>query len=160
MKEYLEIMNVDPLAIEAHEKGDKETDTIHTIEMTPDNRVKMVKRSRVNSDLTVELELGTEFLEHLSPGERPKRLLATSNHPGHLQVQSSLQTLNHGSATVTDVKELVQEESQTIMLQRLTIVNEQTKKSHSVSRYFVPYLKTPPHLESPPAMISPMPKKK
>ena len=48
MKEYLETMQVDPLAIEAHEKGDRETDTIHTITLdNANNQVTIVKRSRV-----------------------------------------------------------------------------------------------------------------
>ena len=145
MKEYLETMEVDPLAIEAHEKGDRETDTIHTIEYNPPS-IKIVKRSRVNNDLTTELELGVELVEYLNPGERPKRLLATSQGPGHLEIKSTLQTLSHGVAAVTDVKQLQQEENSTIMIQNLTITNEKTQKSHSMVRYFVPYLQTPPHL--------------
>ena len=161
MSPYLEVMQVDPLAIQAHEKGDRETDTYHTIEFLNNNTaVKLVKRSRVNNDLTVQLQLGngddesSARIEYLSPGERPKRQSAISNHPGHLQINSSLQTLNHGVAAVTDVKELLQEQvadgrPTSVMIQRLTIVNEQTQKSHSVTRYFVPFQKTPPHLESP-----------
>jgi hypothetical protein len=145
MKEYLETMQVDHLAIEAHEKGDKETDTIHTLELDTEN-VKIIKRSRVNNDLVVELELGTEQVEYLHPGERPKRLLAKSNHKGHLQINSVLQTLNNGRAVVTDIKELAQETSQTVMVQTLTIVNEQTQKSHSVCRYFLPCEQPPPFL--------------
>ena len=146
MKEYLETMQVDPLAIEAHEKGDRETDTIHTITLG-NGKVQIVKRSRVNNDLTIDLDLGMEKVEYLSPGERPKRIMAQSQHPGHLHLQSTLLTLNNGQANVTDIKELIQEEGRTTLAQRLTIVNEQTGKSHSVTRYFLPYLKTPPHLE-------------
>ena len=157
MSPYLEVMQVDPLAIQAHEKGDRETDTYHTIEFLNNHKaVKLVKRSRVNNDLTLQLPLGNDesaiVTEYLHPGERPKRQRATSNHPGHLQIQSSLQTLSHGVATVTDVKELVQEtvadgRTTSVMIQRLTIVNDLTQKSHSVTRYFVPFQKTPPHLE-------------
>lgn len=148
MREYLETMQVDPLAIEAHEKGEKEADTIHTIDLSG-RRVKIVKRSRVNNDIVVDLELGSESVEYLQPGDRPKRLLATSNHPGHVQIESSLQTLNNGKAIVTDVKELVQEEEDnSVLVQRLTIVNDETQKSHSLVRYFIPYLDTPPHLLS------------
>ena len=77
MKHYLEVMNVDPLAIEAHEKGEKEHDTIHTITMDH-QRVQIVKRSRVNNDLVVDLEFNKHTVVFLPPGDRPKRSLAVS----------------------------------------------------------------------------------
>ena len=144
MKNYLATMNVDPLAIEAHEKGELEQDTIHTITMT-DKTVEIVKRSRVNNDVRLYLEFGKESVEYLPPGNRPKKLLARSNHKGHLEIHSSLHTVN-GEASVTDIKELQQEGEKSVLIQKLTIVNEQTKKSSTTTRYYNPYLETPPHL--------------
>jgi hypothetical protein len=145
MNKYLETMSVDPLAIEAHGKGEKENDTIHTIDLD-DTKVKIVKRSRVNSDLVVELELGKESVELLPPGDRPKKSLAQSDNPGHLRIESSLFTVN-GMAKVTDVKALLQEEDKSVLMQTLTIVCQNTGRSNTTTRYFLPYLGTPPHLE-------------
>jgi hypothetical protein len=145
MNKYLETMNVDPLAIEAHEKGEKENDTIHTIDLD-DKTLKLVKRSRVNSDLVVQLELVKENVELLPPGDRPKKSLALSDNPSHLRIESSLFTVN-GMAKVTDVKMLLQEEDKSVMRQELTVVSQQTGRSYTTTRFFVPYLNTPPHLE-------------
>lgn len=139
-------MNVDPVAIEAHEKGELEFETIHTITMDA-QKVKIVKRSRVNNDVTVELTFGQEQIIHLPPGDRPKKSLATSEGPGNLKIVNSLQTYNAGKATVTDVKNLQQEEDKSVLVQELTVVNEVTNESCTTTRYFIPYLKTPPHLE-------------
>jgi hypothetical protein len=65
---------------------------------------------------------------------------------GHLCIQSSLHTLN-GTALVTDVKRLVQEsEERSVLVQELSIVNQQTGASHTTIRYFNPYTDIPPHL--------------
>jgi hypothetical protein len=181
MKGYLETMKVNDLAIEAHEKGDKEQDTFHTISFeNNNNKVTIIKRSRVNNDIKVELELGVEHVTHLPPihksraGDtaagtitgrleqqttndnvftttttREKKSLALSQHPGHLHIQSSLQTVN-GLARVVDVKNLIQEDDRSVMVQELTITNEETGKSHTTIRYFVPYYEippSPPHLQ-------------
>ena len=147
MRGYLEAMNVNELAIKAHEKGEQEYDTFHTITLTED-RVKIIKRSRVNADLVVDLPLGTEQTEYLPPGDRPKKSLAVSDHPGHLQIQTSMPTVN-GLAKVTDIKVLQtkvdDDPNKTMMLQTLTIINEQTGQTHTTTRYFLPYGATPPH---------------
>mmetsp|Transcript_21844 Transcript_21844/g.51308 ORF Transcript_21844/g.51308 Transcript_21844/m.51308 type:complete len:194 (+) Transcript_21844:1-582(+) len=137
MKNYLQVMNVDPMAVEAHEKGEKEHDTIHTITMDQ-QRIKIVKRSRVNNDLVVELEFNKPLEVLLPPGNRPKRSLATTQGPAHVHIQNSMQTTN-GLATVTDTKELVQEANQTFMVQTLFIQNEQTRQNSTTRRYFLPH---------------------
>jgi hypothetical protein len=138
-------MGVTELAIEAHEKGESERDTFHTIELD-DTKVKITKRSRVNNDLVVELELGKESLQQLPPpGERVKRSLATSTEPGNLEIRSSLSTMN-GLARVVDIKTLTQEEDKSVMVQQLTVTNEQRGTTHTTTRYFNPYTETPPHL--------------
>lgn len=144
MKGYLATMNVDPLAIEAHEKGEKENDTIHTIELDR-RRVKITKRSRVNNDLVVDLELGKESVEYLPPGDRKKTTLAQSDNPGHLCIRSGLHTSN-GEASVVDTKTLLQETDKTVLRQELTITNVQSGQTQTTFRHFNPYLKTPPHL--------------
>jgi hypothetical protein len=169
MNEYLQTMNVDPLAIEAHEKGEKEHDTFHTIDFVDRGKVRIVKRSRVNNDVVVELVLGRESIQYLQPSNRPKRSMATSDHSGHLCIKSSLVTTDHGTAVVTDTKRLqtsevepeTKDESVTnqtsksddvVLVQELTIVNEETGKSHTTIRYFNPYYGTPPHLVPPPTI--------
>lgn len=168
MNDYLQTMNVDPLAIEAHEKGEKEHDTFHTIEFVERGKVvRIVKRSRVNNDVVVELPLGRETIHYLQPSNRPKRSMATSDHSGHLCIQSSLVTTDHGTAVVTDVKRLQtsttepdtndesgehpksSSEEDVVLVQELTIVNEGTGQSHTTIRYFKPYYETPPHLVPP-----------
>lgn len=139
-------MQVDPLAIEAHEKGELETDTIHTIDMDR-RKVKLVKRSRVNNDLVVELNLDEEFVELLPPGDRPKKSLAVSNGPDHLRITSTMMSVN-GEAMVSDTKTLVNENGTTLLRQELTITNTLTRATNTTVRFFLPYLKTPPHLES------------
>eukprot|EP00546_Thalassionema_frauenfeldii_P004849 CAMPEP_0178925476 /NCGR_PEP_ID=MMETSP0786-20121207/17936_1 /TAXON_ID=186022 /ORGANISM="Thalassionema frauenfeldii, Strain CCMP 1798" /LENGTH=183 /DNA_ID=CAMNT_0020600367 /DNA_START=36 /DNA_END=587 /DNA_ORIENTATION=- len=136
MRPYLETMGVDELAIQANEKGDAEHDTYNTITSLDgsgteqqNKKVIIVKRSRVNNDLTVELELEKEFVQKLAPGDREKKTLAT------------------GLASIVDEKKLVQEETGgTSLLQELTITNVVTGDSHTTLRYFVPYTDTPPHL--------------
>ena len=152
MNQYLEVMNVDPLAIAAHEKGEKEHDTFHTIEMV-NSQLKITKRSRVNNDLVQELVLNQEKVDYLPPGNRPKRVIARSDHPGHLTIQSSLETSN-GVASVTDTKTLTTIDDQIYLLQELVIVNEATQKTHKTIRHFKPYDKTPPHLEETPPVAS------
>lgn len=148
MRGYLETLNVNELAIEAHEKGEKENETYHTI--TLDNKhVTIVKRSRVNADLTIDLILGQEKEEFLKPGSRPKRSLATSDGLHHLQITSSLHTMN-GIAEVTDIKifqpHINNDYNKCEMIQTLTIINKQTGQSNTTTRHFIPYLDTPPHL--------------
>jgi len=145
MRSYLETMGVNELALEAHDKGEAEFDTFLTITMDKDS-VEIVKRSRVNADITVELELGVEHVVLLPPGNREKKSLAMSDHPGHLCIQSSLQSLN-GLAKVVETKNLLQEQDRSIMVQDLTITNALTGVTCTTTRYFIPYLKTPPHLE-------------
>ena len=144
MRGYLETLHVNELAIQAHEKGEADHETIHTISY-PGNKgdfasVKIVKRSRVNNDLVVSLNMGEEHVEFLKPDSRPKKSLATTEDPGrHLLIQSSLLTMN-GLAHVTDVKRLVQEEAGgSTLVQELTIVNDKTKESKTTTRYFKPH---------------------
>jgi hypothetical protein len=144
MKNYLATMGVDPLAIEAHEKGELEHETIQTISLTR-GKVKIVKRSRVNNDVTVELDLNKENVHYLQPSHRPMKQLAKSKDLGHVEIHSSLTTMN-GLASVTDIRTLVQEDDKSVMKQELTITNEQTQQSCTTTRYFNPYLETPPHL--------------
>ena len=138
MNNYLATMDVDPLAIEAHEKGEMEHDTIHTITLT-DRSVEIIKQSRVNNQLRVQLVLGEESADYLPPGNRPKKSLARSDHLGHVEIVSSLLTVN-GMAQVKDVKNLVQEsDEKSVMVQELTITNEATGKSCTTIRHFLPY---------------------
>ncbi|CAB9498901.1 expressed unknown protein [Seminavis robusta] len=146
MRGYLETMNVNELAIKAHEKGEQEYDTFHTIQLTTD-RIKITKRSRVNADLVVELRLGIEEKELLPPGDRLKASLAVSHNPRHLKIESSMHTVN-GIAKVTDVKEMQPNDTGgggVVLVQTLTVLNEQTGNSHTTTRYFIPYRGTPPH---------------
>ena len=106
----------------------------------------------MNNDHVVELTMGEEKVQHLQPGDRPKKSTATSDdHKTHLMVTSSLLTMN-GMAHVTDVKRLVNEptpegstdggatgETRSVLVQELTITNEQTKQSNTTTRYFNPY---------------------
>ena len=138
MRGYLETLNVNELAIQAHEKGESEYDTFHTIKINGQS-IQIVKRSRVNNDLVVELTLGEEKVEYLQPGDRPKKMLATSEDIGlDLKIESSLLTMN-GMAHVVDTKNLIQEDDKSILVQELTIVNEQTGNTSTTTRYFVPH---------------------
>lgn len=148
MNNYLSVMDVDPLAIQAHEKGELENDTIHTIQFTSDENnktiVKIIKRSRVNNDIVVTLTIGEESVEYLKPGNRFKKILAKSNHPGHLEIHSSIQTVN-GVASVTDIKNLIQEgdTNKSVMVQTLTITNDGNQKHCTTTRHFNPHVDVP-----------------
>lgn len=138
--------------------------------------VTLHKSSRVNNNLCVRLMLGQESVEYLQPGNRMKKQVATATknmvesdatdedaanlHYSELIIQSSLETL-HGLATVRDHRRLVGPEEcvdQTdtananhnlygsIMQQTLTIRNETTGETSATNRFFVPYLKVPPHI--------------
>lgn len=138
MRGYLETMGVTELAIEAHEKGEADHDTIHTINLTH-TQYKIKKMSRVN-DLTVELTLGKELVKTIPPGDRVKKTLATGSEDlKSVTVVSSMPTIN-GVASVTDIKSIVEEENGGVVLvQQLTIQNELTGKRHTTTRYFVPH---------------------
>eukprot|EP00569_Conticribra_weissflogii_P015591 CAMPEP_0171399882 /NCGR_PEP_ID=MMETSP0880-20121228/6910_1 /TAXON_ID=67004 /ORGANISM="Thalassiosira weissflogii, Strain CCMP1336" /LENGTH=189 /DNA_ID=CAMNT_0011914117 /DNA_START=218 /DNA_END=787 /DNA_ORIENTATION=- len=136
MRGYLETMGVTELAIEAHEKGEAEHETIHQIDFA-DNRFRIKKVSRV-TDLDLELTLGEEFRQNM-PGDRVKTVLATSECPGQeVRIESRMPTMN-GVANVVDVKSLVREGDLLILVQTLTITNELTGKQHTTTRYFVPH---------------------
>ena len=130
MNEYLRTMNVDPLAIEAHEKGEKEYETYHTIDfINKNNGVKIVKRSRVNNDVVVELNFGQEYQQYLQPNNRLKSSIATSDHLGHICIKSSLVTTdNHGTAIVTDIKRLLTIEETSEAPPTLPILTKMTPK--------------------------------
>ena len=154
MKRYLETLHVNDLAIEAHEKGELEHDTIHTISIPADRAsIQITKRSRVNNDLIVALQIGVELVEHLKPDDRPKKSLATTedNLQTHVQIESSLLTMNGMVAHVVDVKRLKQEDDtgRTILVQELTIKNEQTQVSTTTTRYFLPYENTDMQVDDP-----------
>jgi hypothetical protein len=94
--------------------------------------------------MSLEVVLGVEHVKSLLPGERIKRTLATSDHLGHVRVQSSMPTIN-GVAKVTDIKTLVQETNEntkqqsSIYVQQLTIMNENTDQTYLTTRYFIPF---------------------
>lgn len=137
MRGYLETLKVNELAIQAHEKGESDQDTFHSIDIET-SVVKIIKRSRVNNDLVVDLTLGEEKVELLQPGDRPKKSLATSEDPvTHLRIDSSLETMN-GMAHVTDIKRLVQEGEKSVLVQELKIVNAKTGDEKATTRYFIP----------------------
>jgi hypothetical protein len=139
MRGYLETLHVTELAIQAHEKGESDHDTFHSITLDNDNKkFHIIKRSRVNNDVMVDLTLGLEDVQYLQPGDRAKKSLATSEHAGHLEILSSLMTMN-GLAKIKDVKRLVQEADTCVLIQELTITNEETGQSNTVQRYFNPH---------------------
>jgi hypothetical protein len=124
------------LAIEAHEKGEEEHDTIHIIEFAEDTFT-IKKMSRVN-DFSLELKLGQEFRQVL-PGDRVKTILATSDCPGQsVRIVSRMPTMN-GMAHVIDEKTLVREQNLLVLVQTLTIKNELNGNENTTVRYFVPY---------------------
>ena len=141
MNEYLKVMKVDPLAIEAHSKGDASIDTIHTIRMT-NRKLSITKESRVNHNLVVELEWNREHVETLSNNndtqapERYKKSTATKENDRHIIIESTLDTLHNGMAKVTDEKVL---EDNNVLKQTLTIVNLATQEQHTTVRYFIPH---------------------
>ena len=173
-KGFLQTMSLSDHAIEANEKGDQEHDTIHDITLTSQH-FSITKTSRVN-DLTLNVTLGQEHLETMDRIEdkyskdsaaakidRWKKTMATSEHLGHVRVETSMPTIN-GMARVLDVKTLVQEtvpintisnqssldqlspqqqqqqETQSIYIQHLTIWNETTgNKCDTTIRHFRPY---------------------
>ena len=93
--------------------------------------------------MILDVTLGTEQVKPLLPGDRIKRTLATSDHQGHVKIESIMPTMN-GVAKVSDVKTLVQETAadgtaNSIYVQQLTIMNENTQKSDMTTRYFLPF---------------------
>mmetsp|Transcript_10713 Transcript_10713/g.17691 ORF Transcript_10713/g.17691 Transcript_10713/m.17691 type:complete len:189 (-) Transcript_10713:1938-2504(-) len=136
MRGYLETMGVPELAIEAHEKGEEDHETIHTIEFS-DTHFKIKKQSRV-TDMGLELKLGEECLANL-PGDRVKTTIATSESPGQqVKIVSRMPTMN-GMANVVDTKMLQREGNLLVLVQTLTIKNELSGKEHTTTRYFVPH---------------------
>lgn len=136
MRGYLETMGVTQLAIEAHEKGEEEHDTINIIEFD-DEFFRIKKMSRV-TDIGLELKLGQEFHQKL-PGDRVKTVLATTDNPGKsVKIVSRMPTMN-GIASVVDTKTLQREGELLIMVQTLVLKNERSGKEHTTVRYFIPY---------------------
>lgn len=127
---YLETMCVTELAIEAHEKGESEHDTINIIEFD-DDYFKIKKLSRV-TDLYLELKLGEEYHQKL-PGDRIKTVLATSDNPGRsVKIVSRMPTMN-GLVTVVDTKILQRESNILVLIQTLVILNESSGRSIRLS---------------------------
>lgn len=146
MRGYLETMGVTEFAIEAHDKGESDHDTINIIEFD-EEYFKIKKLSRV-TNLELELKLGVEFTQTL-PGDRVKTVMATSDCPGEsVNIVSRMPTMN-GIATVFDNKVLRREGSTLVLVQTLVIRNEQTGQENTTVRYFVPY-----HGEIGPAAIT------
>lgn len=136
MRGYLETMGVTEFAIEAHDKGEADHDTINIIEFD-DEYFKIKKLSRV-TNLELELKLGEMFTETL-PGDRVKTVLATSDCPGEsVNIVSRMPTMN-GMATVYDNKTLMREGNTLLLVQTLAIRNEQTGRENTTVRYFVPH---------------------
>ncbi|KAL7534510.1 hypothetical protein ACHAXR_007265 [Thalassiosira sp. AJA248-18] len=136
MRGYLETMGVTELAIEAHEKGESEHDTINIIEF--DNEYFKIKKMSRVTDLGLELKLGKESKINM-PGDRVKTVLATSNCPGKsVKIVSRMPTMN-GMACVVDTKTLQREGPVLILVQTLVIKNERSGKEHTTVRYFVPH---------------------
>ena len=145
LRSFLEIMNVDALAVEAAEKGESENDTVQDITLT-DTSYRVHKLSRVN-DLVLELTLNEDKDEtlpkHPAAGERTRRSYATSDNPRHVRIESTLVTVS-GTADVVDEKTLQEEKGNdgldlTVMTQVLTVTNRGNGNSHTTTRYFVPY---------------------
>jgi hypothetical protein len=113
MKQYLGVLNVDPLAIEAHVQGEMRQDTIYTISMN-ERHLLYTKRTREKNSVPTVLEFGREHVEYWLPGNRQKSSLATrlpTNNDDDdcdkkFQIQSTLQTVN-GEARVTEICELL-----------------------------------------------------
>ena len=92
MRGYLECMGVTEIAIEAHEKGEADHDTINIIEFDK-KYFKIKKQSRV-TDMGLELQLEKEFKQTL-PGDRVKTVLATSDDiPKSIKIVSKMPTMN------------------------------------------------------------------
>jgi hypothetical protein len=169
MRGYLETMGVNELAIEAHEKGELETDTVHIIEFTA-HSVRIKKLSRVN-DCTLEVALQgrannssissshyPNFLDNNDddvdklldlippdPQNEKQRSIALSDNPTHVTIYTKMKTIN-GTAAVTDVKTLLTDDVDihgnilpAVLKQELTIRNESNGKTHITTRYFVPH---------------------
>ena len=61
----------------------------------------------------------------------------------------------YGTITTVDKKYLlVEENDKAVLVQELTVTNEQTGKSHTTVRYFNPYAETPPHLVEDPDEVA------
>jgi hypothetical protein len=161
MRGYLETMGVHELAIEAHEKGDLESDTIHVITLT-DTTLRLKKLSRVN-DFTMEVAVintnnatinnraaalidDDELLDAvLSDSKAKQRTIAISDNPSHVKIFTKMSTIN-GTAAVTDIKTLITNDVDIHgnilpvgLKQELTITNELNGKTHTTTRYFVPH---------------------
>jgi hypothetical protein len=161
MRNYLAVMDVDPLAIEAHDRAEAEADTVHTITVSK-GAYRIVKRSRVNNDLVTELPLAyssggsapaagepssqyqnepsssgphqaVEVVKYLPPGNRRCASSASSTDGGttHIQVTSTVETLN-GTAVVCDTKVLLQEDdADRTVLQQTLVITNQSNHKRS-----------------------------
>jgi hypothetical protein len=136
MRGFLETMGVSEFAIEAHDKGESDHDTINIIHFD-EEYFKIKKLSRV-TNLELELKLGVEFAQAL-PGDRVKTVVATSDCPGQcVSIVSRMPTMN-GMATVNDNKTLKREGNKLVLVQTLLIRNEQTGQENTTVRYFLPH---------------------
>jgi hypothetical protein len=132
MRGYLETMGVNDLAIEAHEKGDAEHDTVHTMSIGPSLQPHVppvfciFKQSRVNNlqvtvpmdqqwhdtDLGVMSKGGTAYVspKALPVGPPPERRIKSTRvvmeASDRIRIESKLPTMN-GIARVVDLKTLI-----------------------------------------------------
>uniref|UniRef100_A0A7S2K335 Uncharacterized protein n=1 Tax=Leptocylindrus danicus TaxID=163516 RepID=A0A7S2K335_9STRA len=137
MKGYLEVMGVTAMAIEAHEKGEKDVETRNNIELTG-SKLRIKKTSRVNN-LQEEFPIGQEIIKTLmGGGDRQKVTRVDSEGLHHVKITTQMPTMN-GKAEVVDIKTLVTEDDgKTVLRQDLTIRNVDTGQTKTTERWFVP----------------------
>ena len=133
-------VGVTALAIEAHEKGEKDVDTLHHIHLTK-KMYKVKKTSRVNN-LQEEYVLGKNTSHALALGARVKTTLVESDGMDHVKISTQMPTMN-GAAEVVDIKQLVKNDNLVFLKQELTITNLAKGTSKTTVRWFVPAKETP-----------------
>lgn len=137
MKGYLEVMGVTAMAIEAHEKGEKDVETRNNIALSAVT-LRIKKTSRVNN-LQEEFTVGKDMTKTLAGGgNRQKMTRVDSDGLHHVKITTQMPTMN-GKAEVVDIKTLVTEDDgKTVLRQDLTIRNVDTGQTKTTQRWFVP----------------------
>lgn len=140
MVPYLRLMGLSEMAIEAWTKAEKETDTLHVLNINAEG-CRIMKRTRVQ-DTTEKFTFGVQVVTESKVKGHKKKVLVTSKDGANLVIKSQLPLKNGTIASLTDTREVA--DGGDVMHQILAATNLNTRKEVEIHRY---YKKTNPITE-------------
>jgi hypothetical protein len=146
LRGYFEAMNISKEMAESHVKKDEAMDIMCHIDLTTDVfKIRAFYIQDVENPPQILIApLGKEQVERAGA----KRTIYTSDSPSHVVMKRSMHTVT-GYAEICDTKEVVYthtielpegytEQPEFMMRQTMTVENHESKKTHTIIRYYLP----------------------